>query len=114
MKIINQTKNTILAEDVIMADTPLKRIKGLLGRKEFKKGQAIILRPCNSIHTFFMRFPIDVLFVNREFKVIGLKSCVKPWRISPIYWRAKFAVELPCGVILEFRTSLDDEISLTW
>lgn len=112
MKIINQTKNTILAEDVIMADTPLKRIKGLLGRKEFKKGQALILKPCNSIHTFFMRFPIDVLFVDKESRVVGLKAHLKPWRLSAIYWGLRFVIEVPSGVILESKTCKGDEISL--
>lgn len=84
-----------------------------MGKKEFKQGEALILKPCNSIHTFFMRFPIDVLFVDKKFKIIGFKICFKPWRLSPFYWQANFVIELPRGVIFESKTSCGDEISLT-
>lgn len=112
MKIINQTKNTILAEDVIMADTPLKRIKGLLGRKEFKKGQAIILKPCNSIHTFFMRFPIGVLFIDKENRVIKAIPHLEPFRLTSIYFNAAFTVELPADTIPSTLTQAGDRLSL--
>lgn len=108
MKIINKTKNTILAEEVIIANSLFKRTKGLLGRKEFKTGQAIILKPCNSIHTFFMRFPIDVLFVSKDNRVIKAISRLKPFQLTYIYWNATFAIELPAGIIQSTSTHQDD------
>jgi len=57
VKITNQTKNTVLAAHAAVADRLFKRIKGLLGKKGLGEGEALIIRPCNSIHTFFMRFP---------------------------------------------------------
>lgn len=99
MKIINKTNNSVVSEEVIFANTPLKRMKGLLGRKELKKGQALVIRPCNSIHTFFMRFSIDVLFVDKENRVIKIISCLKPFRLSPVYFNSAFTVELPVGTI---------------
>lgn len=113
MKIINQTKNTILAENAMLAKRFFDRIKGLLGKKDFKPGEALIIRPCNSIHTFFMHFPIDLLFIDKSSKVIGLQICFRPWGLSPIYWRAKFVIELPTGVISASQTTFGDEISLT-
>ena len=113
MKIINQTKNTLLAEDVIMADRPLKRIRGLLGRKEFKKGEAIILKPCNSIHTFFMRFPIDVLFIDKENRVIKAVSHLEPFRLTPVYFNSAFTVELPSGTISSTLTCEGDSLLLS-
>ncbi|MBM3246498.1 MAG: DUF192 domain-containing protein [Candidatus Omnitrophica bacterium] len=108
MGIVNKTKNTILAQDVSIANRLFKRMKGLLGRKEFKAGQAIILEPCNSIHTFFMRFPIDVLFVDKNNRVIKVKSSLKPFRLSPIYFNAAFAIELPSGMAEATSTSQGD------
>ncbi len=112
MKITNKTKGTVLAEDVVLADTLFLRMKGLLGKKDLKKGQALILKPCDSIHTFFMRFTIDVIFVDRKQKVDLAVSCLKPWRLSPLCWRSKFAIEFPCGIIQDSRTEKGDEIAI--
>jgi uncharacterized membrane protein (UPF0127 family) len=112
VKIINQTKNTVLAEDAVIADTLSLRLKGLLGKNELKRGQALILYPCNSIHTFFMRFPIDVIFVDRKNKVVFLKNNLLPWRLSPILPKAKFVIEFPSGAITETKTTCGDEILL--
>ena len=112
MRLINQTKNTVLAEDVFIADTPFKRIKGLLGRKIFSPGQAIILEPCNSVHTFFMRFPIDVVFVDTENKIIRAISSLKPSRITAVYWKSKFVVELPAGTLQNTSTVVGDSLEI--
>ena len=93
-----------------MADSPFRRMKGLLGRKGLKPGEALILKPCNSIHTFFMRFAIDVLFVNKDSRVIKAISGIKPFRITYIYYHADFAVELAAGIIQSTSTSLGDLI----
>jgi uncharacterized membrane protein (UPF0127 family) len=112
MKIFNKTKGTLLADDVILADSFRTRMKGLLGKKDLKSGQALILKPCDSVHTFFMRFAIDVIFVDRQHRVGLALGCLKPWRMSPICWKAQFAVELPSGAILDSRTEKGDEIAI--
>jgi uncharacterized membrane protein (UPF0127 family) len=111
MKIINKNKNNILAEEVIVADTPFKRSKGLLGRKLFKPGEALVIVPCNSIHTLFMRFSIDALFVNKEHRVIKAIWNLKPFRITKIYFNSSFVVELPVGTICATATEEGDIIS---
>jgi hypothetical protein len=112
MKIINQTKDTVLAKEVIIADTFLKRVKGLLGRKDFLPGQTLIIKPCNSIHTFFMQFPIDVLFVDKDNRVIKTLSSVKPFRLTSIYFQASFIIELPSGTIQSTLTCKGDTLLL--
>ncbi len=112
MRLINQTKNTILAEEVSFADTPLKRIKGLLGRKDFHRGQALIIKPCNAIHTFFMRFPIDALFVDRNYKVVQTIAYLKPFRLTSIYFKASLVIELPSGTIQATPTEVGDQLTL--
>lgn len=110
MRLINQTKNTVLAEDVFIANTLFKRIKGLLGKKIFLPNQAIILDPCNSVHTFFMRFPIDVLFVDKNYKVIKIISQLNPNKVSPIYWHVSKVIELPSGMLNLTNTQLQDQL----
>lgn len=110
MQIVNKSKNTCLATKVSVADTALKRLKGLLGRGDFKYGEALLIKPCNSIHTFFMRFSIDVLFIDRENKVIKILTHLKPFRISGVYFNSSFAIECPAGVLSQSATALGDEI----
>ncbi|MFA5144921.1 MAG: DUF192 domain-containing protein [Candidatus Omnitrophota bacterium] len=112
MKIINKTKNTILAQNAIVADTVFKRAKGLLGRKDLKQGEALILKPCNSIHTFFMQFPIDVLFVNRHNQIIKAILSLKLWSLTPVYFNAAFVIELPAGTLELTSTQENDILAL--
>jgi len=112
MRLINQTKNTVLAEDVFIAKTPFKRIKGLLGKKAFLPNQAIILDPCNSVHTFFMRFAIDILFVDKDYKVVKALSKFDPNRISRIYWHSSRVIELPAGKLNLTNTQAKDQLQL--
>lgn len=112
MKIINKTKNTVLAQNTVVADTVFRRIKGLLGRKDFIKGEALVIKPCNSIHTFFMQFPIDVLFVDKHNQVIKVISSLKPFRLTYIYFDAAFVIELPVGTTQSTFTYKGDILSI--
>jgi uncharacterized membrane protein (UPF0127 family) len=108
MKIINKTKGTILADNAVIAQSLLKRTIGLLNRKNLEAGEALIISPCNSIHTFFMRFSIDVVFINKDYKVIKTISCLKPFRISRVYWLSSKVIELPAGAISSSNTQQGD------
>ncbi|MDD2752601.1 MAG: DUF192 domain-containing protein [Candidatus Omnitrophica bacterium] len=89
----------MLAEDVSLADTSLKRLTGLLGKKELSSGKALIIRPCNSVHTFFMRFSIDVIFIDKHSQIIKAISDLRPFRLTRPYFHATSVIELPVGVI---------------
>ena len=112
MRIINQSKDTVIAENAIIADTLLTRMRGILGKKSFAPGSGLIITRCNSIHMFFMRFPIDVLFLDSSNKVVLALPQIKPWRISPICWKAKFVIELPAGTIPSSNTEISDQINI--
>jgi hypothetical protein len=112
MRLINQTKNIILAEDVFIARTIFTRIKGLLGRRTFLPGQALILAPCSSVHTFFMHFPIDVLFIDKDYKVVQALSLLNPNRISRTYWHSSKVIELPAGRLGVTNTEIGDKLQL--
>ncbi|MFH1458423.1 MAG: DUF192 domain-containing protein [Candidatus Omnitrophota bacterium] len=113
MKIINKTKNTVLAEEAVIADTLFKRLKGLLGRRYLREAEALLITPCNSIHTLFMHFAIDVVFVDKACKVVKTIPYLKPFRITRPYFKADFVLELPAGTIASSSTTPGDTLSLT-
>lgn len=112
MKILNKTRNTVIAENVEVADTFFTRFKGLLGRKEFPPNSALIIESCDSIHMFFMRFAIDAIFVDKDNKVLKVYSGLKPWRLSGIFPKASYCIELPSGIVLATRTQIGDTLFL--
>jgi len=110
MRIINQTKNCLLAEEAVIAETFFKRSKGLLGKKNLPTGQALVLMPCNSVHTFFMRFPIDIAFIDKYNKVVKIIPLIPPFRITPVYFNAHFAIEFPAGTLEADNLKEQDKI----
>src|SRR3954451_3163915 len=97
-QVVNRTRNTVLATSLAIAGTNGSRRKGLLGRSGLSRGEGLWIIPCECIHTFFMQFPIDVIFLDRERHIRKLRSDVQPWRISGCL-RAYSILELPPGTI---------------
>ncbi|HVM16228.1 MAG TPA: DUF192 domain-containing protein [Gaiellaceae bacterium] len=67
---------------MVLADRPLARMRGLLGRRALPQGEGLLLRPAGSIHTAFMRFPIDAVFLDAELRVVRIASDLPPWRAA--------------------------------
>jgi len=99
MKVYNSSKNNLIADDVKLADNFATRTFGLIPKSSLKAGEGLVIKPCCSIHTFFMKFAIDVLFVNKQNEIIALYQNVKPWRILPIHFTSHYVIELPAGTI---------------
>ncbi|MBU1124506.1 MAG: DUF192 domain-containing protein [Candidatus Omnitrophica bacterium] len=112
MSIRNATRNTSIAHHARIARSLSARLKGLLGEEAIYENQALILRPCNSVHTFFMRFPIDVIFVDHADRVVKTISCLRPFRMTGIYFSAAYAIELPPGTIASTCTELHDILTI--
>ncbi len=112
MKICNITKGTAIAQSASIAETFLARLIGLIGKDVLQTGEALVIRRCNSIHMFFMRFAIDAIFVDDKNRVTGLAALLKPWHLSPVFWKSSFVIELPAGTIGTSRTSVGDIIEL--
>jgi hypothetical protein len=112
MKIVNISKNTVIADHVALAVRPLARLVGLLNRKGLPKGEGLILKPCNSIHTFFMRFPIDALFVDKDYQVVKALPNLIPFRLTGIYLGSAFAIELPANTIQSTNTQQGDLLKI--
>ncbi len=106
--VVNNTQRALLADDVDMALSFLRRLRGLMFRKCFPRGRALLIGPCRSVHTFHMRFPIDVVFLDKDSRVVGMEEAMKPWRVSRNYPDAYFALEVPAGTIQETGTQIGD------
>jgi uncharacterized membrane protein (UPF0127 family) len=113
--IVNQTRSQIVADNAELARTFVTRGLGLMGRTALPTGYALIIFPEWSIHTFFMRIPIDVLFVDRDDRVVALREAMPPNRpfagVAP--WRGHYVVELPAGVIRATGTTAGDQLNIT-
>ena len=112
MKIINKSRGTTLAEQGYLANSFYKRLRGLIGKGTLKEGEGFVIRPCSSIHTFFMSFNIDVIFINSKGAVEKILEGLKPFRMAACFFRSKAVIELPEGIIKAARTSVGDKILL--
>jgi uncharacterized protein len=114
IRILNQTRDRILAAQAELARSFWARGRGLMGRARLPEGYALIILPESSIHTFFMRVPIDVLFVDRSDAVIGMREAMPPSRpfagVAP--WRGRYVIEMPAGVIAATGTAIGDQLML--
>jgi len=95
----NATRGASVATRVEKADDPASRNKGLLGRKSLAADEGLWIVPCPMIHTFFMKFPIDVIFLKRDLSVARVIEGLKPWRLSPWVLAAHSVLELQGGVL---------------
>lgn len=111
-RIENTTRGTILAQESENAVTHIRRGIGLMGRRGLPEGGGLIIQPCNSIVCFFMRFPIDVLFIDANDHVCHLYRGMRPWRTSRIVRASKFVIELPAGSLERTDTVLNDEVRI--
>ncbi len=82
-----------------VADSPLSRVVGLLGRRPLRKGDGLLLKPCRAVHTCFMRYSIDVLFLDRHGYVLRRVDRLRPFRSVWGGWRAQVTIELPGGLL---------------
>lgn len=114
VKIINVTRNTVLAESCMLAGTFYTRFKGLLGKKNLSPGTGLMIKPCNSIHMFFMRFPIDAIFISEENTIVYIIENLKPWRFSPIIRNSAAVVELSAGKVKTTGTKVGDSVRITY
>jgi hypothetical protein len=113
LRIVNETKGTLLADQARLADSFPARLRGLLGRRALSWGEGLHLVPCNSIHTFFMHFPIDVLFLSKNLTVVKSLGTLPPWRISGVYRNAHSVLELPVGTVNGSNTQEGDRLNVT-
>jgi uncharacterized protein len=117
LRAFNRTRSTVLCERLEEAGGMRGKSRGLLGRDGLAAGAGMLfeagwMEPFMCMHMFFMRFAIDIVFINRADKVIRISHNLRPWRLSPIVWGARKALELPAGCAAQSRTEVGDQIAL--
>lgn len=105
----NLTRSVVLADAAELADTSEKRRTGLLKHTSLPAGEGLWIVPCESVHCFFMKFTIDVLYLTRDRKVRAMRPQMKPWRISACL-PAHSVLELPAGTLEQTGTQKGDQI----
>ncbi len=115
MKVLNKSRNLELAARVSVADDFYSRAKGRLGTKSFEAGTALWIRasrlsPCNSVHTFFMQYPIDVVFVDKDLSVKAVYRDLAPWRMTMPALGAVDAFEFPGGTLKSCPVEVGDQL----
>ena len=111
IKILNITRQTCLARRVERADNYFKRLKGLMFRASLPPEHGLWIVPCADIHSCFMRFPFDAVFVDKHLNVLHRVESMKPWRISKIVKGGHAVLELPAGTIAQSRTEIGDQLA---
>jgi uncharacterized protein len=111
MLVRNLTRNSQVADKLEVAGSGSKRSKGLLGRKGLGKGEGMWIVPCEAVHTFFMKFPIDLIYLDRKHCVKKVRDSVPAWRISGCL-SAHSVLELPAGTIRDSHTQCGDVLEI--
>lgn len=109
--ILNTSDSSTVCERAVLADRPLARMRGLLGRSELPSGEGLLLTPAPSIHTAFMRFAIDALFLDRELRVLRVVPELSPWRAAGKR-HARSVLELACGEAQRLGVRVGDRLAI--
>ena len=104
LRVVNLSRDTVVAECAEVAASSWRRMRGLLGRPALVAGQGLLIVPCQGIHTLGMHYPIDVVHLDRHGVVRKGLHAVRPWRFGPLVWRSRCVLELPSGAAGETVT----------
>jgi uncharacterized protein len=113
MRAFNHSTGIDLATNLLVAETLFSRGKGLLGRESLPPGEGLLIRPCMAVHTFLMKFPIDVVFLDQENRVLKAVQNLQPHRISSIVPTSAGVIELPAGTVQRTGTAAGNQIMIS-
>ena len=109
----NRTRGAILASKLQLADTPRARRIGLLKHDKLDAGEGLWIYPTQAIHTFGMKFPIDVVFIDKQMRVRRVYQDLVPYRLTRFVWSARSVLELPSGCLAGTKTEVGDELQFS-
>ncbi len=111
-KILNQRTGEIIASRAWIASDFMSRSTGLLNRSSLESDEALLIVPCNSIHMFFMKFPIDVIYLDKNYKIVRLVNDLAPWRLDSCHFKAYMTLETSAGKIAKSDIKLGDLLKI--
>ena len=106
----NLTRGTTVAGKVATAESFWQRLTGLLARPPLAEGDGLLICPCRAVHTWFMPYPIDVVFVDSTWRVQAVVENMRPYHLSPMVRKAEMVLELPAGAIRRSATRVQDAL----
>ncbi len=112
-KAVNVARNKTLANSLLVADTFCSSLLGLMGRRQLPVGEGLWIIPCQSVHSMWMRFPIDVIFLSDERAIIHMVENMRPFRITKYVSNARSVIELPANTIMTTQTKVGDRVEIT-
>src|SRR5579862_5762676 len=110
--VVNRSRHEVIADRAEIATSSWARAKGLIGRRRPADGFALVIRPCNGVHTLLMSFPLDVVYVDYDGRIITILHEFKPWRVGPIKRNSAWVIEFPAGAVEATRARLGDLIEV--
>ncbi len=112
-RLINTTKNKVISTDLEIASGFFERLIGLMFRGKMERDEAIIITKCNSVHSFFMKFPIDVIFLDKDRRVVKIVKNLQPWRVTHFVKNSENVVELAARNDLDSYFSCGDIVKIS-
>jgi len=106
----NMSRGTILGERIRLAESALSGIVGLLGERKLTPGDGLLIVPSQGVHTLGMQFPIDVLILDNDWKILDIRKRMRPFLITRIYFKAAAVLELPPGTVEDSSTCIGDSV----
>jgi uncharacterized protein len=106
------TKGSVVCTEGVLANTFRTRLFGLLGRKGLKQGAGLLIKPSSGVHTFGMSFPIDIVTLDRDYRVLRIFENTGPWTIRGLSLKTRSVLELPAGRIQECKIEPGDTLTL--
>jgi uncharacterized membrane protein (UPF0127 family) len=107
----DETKGSVVCTQGVLANTFRTRLFGLLGRKGLKEGSGLLIKPSSGVHTFGMSFPIDIVSLDSNYRVLGAFENIGPWTVRGLSLKTRSVLELPAGRIQECRIEPGDELT---
>lgn len=112
MKVYYRATGQLLAERVVLANTFFTRLRGLIGRRRLAPAEALWLRPCNGVHTWWMHYAIDVIFLDRELRIVKLVENLRPFRLTAPHRAARSVLEMSAHTISRTRLQVGDKLEI--
>jgi uncharacterized membrane protein (UPF0127 family) len=113
LQVTNGERGILVCDRARLADAFLSRLVGLLGLKNLEGGDGLWITPSSGVHTWGMRFPIDIVALDRNLRVVDVAPEIGPWRIAGLGWSTRSVLELPAGQIARSVISIGDRLSIS-
>lgn len=112
MKVLDEDTDGVIVENLKPAYSFGKRLKGLMFDKRLKSQSGVHIKPCPSIHTFFMKFPIDIIYIDKEMRIVGLEQSLDPGKFGKRFKNVHSVIELETGRILELGITVGQTLKI--